>query len=289
MDGDKPKDVVFVDAYNLMYRAYHGNNADLRNSEGLPTNAIYTISTMLMGLRKKFDDIAYALAVFDGGGNFRTDLDADYKANRKPMPDDLKAQAPYVKEVFEILGWPIYQAEGVEADDVIGTLALRAAKKGFNSYVVSGDKDFRQIVGENLHIVDTMNDILYTPEKVMEKMGVGPENVRAYLALVGDSSDNVAGVEKCGPKTAAKWLAEYGDLDGLIAAKDSISGKIGEYLRSAISSGQLAKSYDLVTLRTDLDVSLTAKQLKLRDRDETKWTEFCGRMGFRSLSARSAP
>src|SRR5690606_31234760 len=139
-------------------------------------------------------------AVFDGGGNFRTEIDENYKANRSEMPENLKLQMPYIKEMFEILGWPIYQAEDVEADDVIGTLAKRSSKAGFDTFIISGDKDFRQIVAENLNVWDKMYNILYTPEKVKEVMDIEPKNVVAYLALMGDGVDNVIGVEKVGKK-----------------------------------------------------------------------------------------
>lgn len=283
------QDVVFIDAYNLIYRAYHGNQSKLTNSEGLPTNAIYTVTSMLLKLRNQFSNIAYALAVFDGGGNFRKELDEDYKANRKPMPDDLKAQMPYIKELFEILGWSVMQAENVEADDVIGTLAVRSAQKGFNTYIVSGDKDFRQIVTPNLNVIDTMHDVCYDPIKVKEKMGVGPENVVAWLALVGDASDNVKGVDKVGPGTATKLLETYGNLQGIIDHKDEVKGKVGEYLREAINNGQLAKSVELVTLKTDLEIHITKKDVRVNDRDEVRWLAFCEKMNFKTFARNPKP
>lgn len=283
------QDVVFIDAYNLIYRAYHGNQSKLTNSEGIPTNAIYTVTSMLLKLRNQFSNIAYALAVFDGGGNFRKELDEEYKANRKPMPDDLKTQMPYIKELFEILGWSVMQAENVEADDVIGTLAVRSAQKGFNTYIVSGDKDFRQIVRPNLNVIDTMYDVCYDPIKVKEKMGVGPENVVAWLALVGDSSDNVKGVDKVGPGTATKLLETYGNLQGIIDHKDEVKGKVGEYLREAINNGQLAKSVELVTLKTDLEIHITKKDVRVNDRDEVRWLAFCEKMNFKTFARNPKP
>lgn len=283
------QDVVFIDAYNLIYRAYHGNQSKLTNSEGLPTNAIYTVTSMLLKLRNQFSNIAYALAVFDGGGNFRKELDEEYKANRKPMPDDLKAQMPYIKELFEILGWSVMQAENVEADDVIGTLAVRSAQKGFNTYIVSGDKDFRQIVTPNLNVIDTMHDVCYDPIKVKEKMGVGPENVVAWLALVGDASDNVKGVDKVGPGTATKLLETYGNLQGIIDHKDEVKGKVGEYLREAINNGQLAKSVELVTLKTNLEIHITKKDVRVNDRDEVRWLAFCEKMNFKTFARNPKP
>lgn len=284
MDNTK-KDVVFVDAYNLIYRAFHGNQSNMANEEGLPTNAIYTVVKMLQKLPKQFNDLAYCVAVFDGGGNFRKELDEEYKANRKPMPEELKQQMPYIKQAFEILGWPTMQAQDVEADDVIGSLAQRSSKAGFNTYIVSGDKDFRQIVAENLHVWDTMQDICYDPVTVKEKMGIGPENVVSYLALLGDSSDNISGVDKIGKTTAAKLLNEYGDMEGIRANQDKLKGKAGENMRAAFSSGLIDKNIKLITLKADIDVSITVKDVKMKPVDVQNWVQFCQKMNFKSFLA----
>lgn len=281
------KDVVFVDAYNLIYRAFHGNQSNLTNANGLPTNAIFTTVKMLQKIPKNFNNLAYCVAVFDGGKNFREELDENYKANRKPMPEELRAQMPYIKLAFDILGWPTIQAENVEADDVIGTLANRAAKAGFNTYIISGDKDFRQIVKDNLFVWDTMQDIVYDPETVKEKMGVEPKNVVPFLAMLGDTSDNVIGIDKVGKGTAAKLLNEYGSLEGIIENKDSIKGKVGENLREAISNGQLQKNIELITLKLDLDINYTSKQLRLKEVDGKRFYDFCMEMNFKSLIANS--
>lgn len=282
---DDAKDVVFVDAYNLIYRAYHGNQNKLTNEAGIPTNAILTVARMLLKLPERFPNLIFAAAVFDGGGgtNFRKELDENYKANRKEMPDDLKIQMPYIKRVFELLGWPILQAPDVEADDVIATLAKRSAKKGFNTYIVSGDKDFRQLVTDNLHILDTMYNVCYDVETVKEKMGVYPDNVAAYLALVGDDSDNVPGVPKVGKGTAPKLLDQYGNLQGVIDNKDKISGKVGENLREYIENGQLLKSLELVTVKDQLDIKITTKDVTLKEVDVTMWNEFCTELNMKSL------
>ena len=281
------RDVVFIDAYNLIYRAYHGNPAKLTNKEGLPTTAIYTTIKMLQNLPEKFNDIAYCVAVFDGGGNFRTEIDAEYKANRKPMPEDLVQQMPHIKEAFEILGWPTFQAQGVEADDVIGALAKRAANKGFNTYIVSGDKDFRVLVDDNLHILDTMQDICYDPHTVKEKMGIDSKNVTAYLALLGDGTDNIIGVDKIGTKTAAKLLNEYGDLDGIRANQDKVKGVAGENLRAAFANGQIDKNMQLATLKTDINVHITVKDVKMKPVNTQRWVEFCEKMNFQSFPKRA--
>lgn len=278
------KDVVFVDAYNLIYRAFHGNQMQLTNKDGLPTNAIYTVSKMLLNLPKNFNNLTYSLAVFDGGGNFREAIDDNYKANRKPMPDDLKIQMPHIKRAFEILGWPIYQAENVEADDVIGALALRSSEAGFNTFIISGDKDFRQIVKDNLRVWDTMQDIIYDPNKVYEKMAVYPENVVAYLALLGDSSDNIKGVEKVGKGTAAKLLNLYGNMEGIKNNVENISGKVGLNLKEAFVNGQIDKNIELITLKTNLDIEFTSKQLSKKEVDSELWSSFCEDMNFKSLT-----
>jgi DNA polymerase-1 len=282
---NREKDVVFIDVYNLIYRAYHGNPVKLTNSEGIPTSALLTFTKMILKLKNQFHNLEHIVAVFDGGGgnNFRKELDAEYKANRKPMPDDLKIQMPYIKEMLEILGFPMLQAVDVEADDLIGTLAVRAAAKGFNTYIVSCDKDFRQIVTDNLQVLDTMADICYNPAKVMEKMGVYPENVPAWLALVGDGVDNVEGVKGIAKGTAPKLLATYGDLPGLIANKDQVKGKIGENLREAIENGQLLRSLELVILKTDVDVKITRKDITMRPVDDARWLDFCNKMEFKTF------
>jgi DNA polymerase I len=285
MDNTK-RDVVFVDAYNLIYRAFHGNQSSMTNEEGVPTNALFTVAKMLQNLPKQFNDIAYCVAVFDGGGNFRTELDENYKANRKPMPENLQLQMPYMKELFDILGWPVIQAENVEADDVIGTLAIRSAKAQYNTYVVSGDKDFRQIATENLHVLDTMQDICYDPATIKEKMLISPENVVSYLALLGDGVDNVIGVEKIGKGTAAKLLNTYGDMDGIRSNQDKVKGVAGENLRAAFANGQIDKNIELITLKTDLDIKITVKDVRIKPIDPTRWVDFCTKMNFKSFLAK---
>ena len=287
MDNSKG-DVVFIDSYNLIYRAFHGNQTNLTNQEGLPTNAIYTTVNMLQKIPKQINNLTYCCAVFDGGKNFREELDENYKANRKPMPEELKIQMPYIKEAFDILGWPMIQADGVEADDVIGTLAKRSAKAGFNTYIYSGDKDFRQIVTDNLHVIDTMQDIAYDTATVFEKMGVYPENVVAYLALLGDSSDNVIGVDKVGKGTASKLLTEFGSIHGIKENQHLIKGKVGENIRAAFSNGQIDKNLELITLKTDLDIAYTSKQLTLKEVDGQRWYDFCVKMNFKRFLANQA-
>ena len=278
------KDVVLVDAYNLIYRAYHGTKSPMKAPDGMPTNALFTVIKMLQKLPQSFSNLEFCLAVFDGSGNnFRKELDENYKAHRKPMPDDLKVQMPFIEEAFRILGWPIFKADGVEADDVIGTMAVRAANKGYSTYIVSGDKDFRAIVKENLNIIDTMNDICYDPEKVKEKMGVSPDKVVEYLALVGDGADNVIGVDKVGPTTAAKWLNEFGSMDGIKNNLDKLKGVAADNLKKAIESGQIDKNLQLITMKLDVDIQLKAKDLRLKERNDEEFIKFCEKMNFMSL------
>lgn len=287
VNKDEPKDVVLVDIYNLIYRAYHGNMSNLKAPDGTPTAALFTVIKMLKKLPQQFSNLEFSLAVFDGGGNFRKDLDAEYKSNRKPMPDDLKVQMPLIKEAMKLMGWPMHQAEGVEADDVMSTLAVRAASKGYKVYIVSGDKDFRQIVGENINVIDTMQDILYDRNKVIEKMGVPPEQVRDYLALCGDGADNVKGVDKAGPKTVVKWLTQYGDIDGIIAHKDEIKGVVGENLRKEIDNGNLLLWRQLVTVKPDVEIQLKRSELTMQPEDSDGLQEFYKRMDFKSMMKKS--
>lgn len=279
------QDVVFVDAYNLIYRAFYGNMSNLKNDDGVPTNAIFTFIKMIEKLPASFTNFKYSLVVFDGGSNFRKDLDENYKAQRKEMPEDLKVQMPYIREALDILGWKVLETRDidVEADDAIGTLAKRAAKVGYKTYIVSGDKDFRQLINENLNIIDTMRDICYDREVLMEKMGITPENVIGYLALLGDSADNIEGVEKVGEKTAVKLLNEYGDIEGIRDNQDKIKGVVGENIRKAFESGKIDKNLMMVKIKDDVELNLKKKDITKVERDEERWIDFCKRMNFKSF------
>lgn len=283
--GDLEKgDVILLDCYNLMYRAYHGTEP-LSAPDGTPTHAVYTMLRILLSIEKKHgkDNIRFGFAVFDGGGNnFRKELDADYKAGRKEMPDDLKPQLPLIKDLCEILGWKVNMPEGVEADDWIGAVATRSSKK-FKTYIYSSDKDFYALVDENLNIVDGKSKMQYGRKEVFEKLGVYPENVVGYLSLMGDGVDNIIGVEKCGPKTAAKWLTEYGDIDGVISNADKIKGVAGENLRVSIESGQLEKNRQLVQMKLDLDIKVTVKESRKDPIDQKRLEDFCRNLGFNSF------
>ena len=252
------KTLVLVDGSSYLYRAYHAM-PDLRAVPGDPsspaTGAIRGMINMMQALRK--DVVAdYAVCVFDTSGpTFRDTMYDQYKATRSPMPDDLRSQIEPIHRVVDLLGWKVVAVPGVEADDVIATLAHMAAEQGMDVIVSSGDKDLSQLVNERITIIDTMNGKRRDVAGVTAEFGVPPELMIDYQALIGDTVDNVPGVTKVGPKTAAKWLAEYGTLDGLIANADAIKGVAGNNLREAIASGQLALSRQLVTMKTDCELA----------------------------------
>jgi len=255
--------LVLIDGSSYLYRAFHAL-PPLTNSAGEPTGALFGVVNMLRATLKEKPD--YAAFVQDAPGpTFRDDLYAQYKANRAPMPDDLRAQVEPMLAIVGALGFPILRVDGVEADDVIGTLATRAIAAGIDVTVSTGDKDFAQLVVPGIRLVNTMTNTTLDEVSIVEKFGVRPDQIVDYLALMGDSVDNIPGVEKCGPKTAAKWLAEYGSLDGVIANADKVGGKIGENLRKALP--QLPLSRQLATIRTDVPLERAPNELHLVDRD----------------------
>ena len=251
----KPKTLVLVDGSSYLYRAYHAM-PDLRAVPGDPhspaTGAIRGMVNMMQALSKQVQ-ADYAACVFDASGpTFRDALYPQYKAQRAPMPDDLRAQIAPIHEVVRLLGWPVLAITGVEADDVIGTLAVAAARQGIEVIVSSGDKDLSQLVNEHITIIDTMNGKKRDVAGVTAEFGVPPALMVDFQALVGDTVDNVPGVPKVGPKTAAKWLMEYGSLDALVARAGEIKGVVGENLRGALS--WLPTARQLVTIKTDCDL-----------------------------------
>ncbi|WP_370679675.1 DNA polymerase I [Comamonas sp. GB3 AK4-5] len=252
------KTLVLVDGSSYLYRAYHAM-PDLRAIPGDPaspaTGAIRGMVNMMQALRKDVQ-ADYAVCVFDASGpTFRDSMYSEYKATRSPMPDDLREQIAPIHEVVRLLGWKVVAVPGVEADDVIATLAQMAAGQGIDVIVSSGDKDLSQLVNERVTIIDTMNGKKRDVAGVTTEFGVPPALMIDYQALVGDTVDNVPGVSKVGPKTAAKWLEEHGTLDNLIAHAADIKGVAGQNLRDAIASGQLALSRQLVTMKTDCDLA----------------------------------
>lgn len=247
------KTLLLVDGSSYLYRAFYALT-HLTAPDGMPTNAIYGVLKMLNKLRDETPH-DYCACVFDAKGkNFRHALFPDYKATRPPMPDALRPQAEILPELVQLMGWNVLKINDVEADDVIGTLAVQAAAQGMNVIISTGDKDMAQLVNTQITLVNTMKNETLNPAGVLEKFGVRPNQIRDFLALMGDKVDNVPGIEKCGEKTAAKWLAEFGSLDEIMRRADEFKGKIGENLRAALP--QLPLSYELVTIKTDVDLSV---------------------------------
>lgn len=275
--------LLLVDGSSYLYRAYHAM-AQLTAPDGAPTGALYGVLNMLRRLRSDYVH-DYCAVVFDAKGkNFRHEMFPDYKATRPPMPDDLRPQAEALPDLVRLMGWPVLVIPQVEADDVIGTLAKMASEAGWNVVVSTGDKDMAQLVNERVTLVNTMSGETLDIEGVKEKFGVRPDQIRDYLALMGDKVDNVPGVEKCGPKTAVKWLEAYGSLAGVMEHAAEIKGKVGENLQAALP--QLPLSYDLVTIKTDVDLhSELSDGLESLRRTSPKWPQLAvdfKRWGFRT-------
>ena len=256
---------------------------DLRNSQGEPTGAIYGMINMLRRARQEFPTTHIA-CVFDAKGKtFRDDLYPEYKAHRSPMPEDLVKQIEPIHEVIKALGWPIVMVSGVEADDVIGTLARQATEAGWNTIISTGDKDLAQLVNDNVSLVNTMTNETLDSQGVLNKFGVPPERIVDYLTITGDTVDNVPGVKKAGPKTAVKWLSEYGNLDTLVENADKIKGVVGDNLREALD--WLPQARELLTVKIDCDLtghveSLT--ELAVSHEDSVALKELFTKYGFRT-------
>ncbi len=274
--------LLLVDGSSYLYRAFHAM-PDLRNSHGEPTGAIYGVLNMLRRLDSdhKASDVAYKACVFDAKGKtFRDDWYPQYKAQRPPMPDDLAAQIAPIHAGVAACGWPILCVDGVEADDVIGTLATRAAAQGIDVVISTGDKDLAQLVAPRVTLVNTMSNEVLDEAGVLAKFGVAPERIVDYLALIGDAVDNVPGVAKVGPKTAQKWLAQYGSLDGIVAAAGDIGGVVGENLRRALDFLPLGRR--LVTVRCDVELPCALADLAPRAADSDTLLELFTRYEMRS-------
>ena len=271
--------LVLVDGSSYLYRAFHAL-PPLSNSKGEPTGAIYGVANMLRRIPAEYAT-ENVVVVFDAKGpTFRDELFKEYKAHRPPMPDELRAQVEPLNELVAALGFPILRISGVEADDVIGTLALRAIEQGREVVISTGDKDMAQLVRPGITLVNTMTSKVMDRDGVREKFGIWPEQVIDYLALVGDTSDNIPGVPKVGPKTAAKWLNEYGTLDEIIAHADEIKGKVGESLRENLE--QLALSKELATIRCDVELDVAAEDLRMKPQDVNALREMFTRFEFRA-------
>ena len=293
-EGRQPV-LLLVDGSSYLYRAFHAM-PDLRvnpaDPASQPTGAIRGMVNMLGSLRREWPQAAFAACVFDAPGpTFRDEIYPEYKAHRNPMPDDLRSQIAPIHEVVRLLGWPVLTVPQVEADDVIGTLARVAAGRGLQVVISSGDKDLAQLVGPQVSIIDTMNGKRRDEAGVLAEFGVRADQMLDFQTLVGDAVDNVPGVAKVGPKTAAKWLAEFGSLDAILAHADQIKGAAGENLRRALD--WLPTGRRLLQIRTDCDLhehvpglpDLAA--LAAKEADEAALVQFYARYGFKSLAGKA--
>ena len=276
------KDRVFIiDGSSYLYRAYHAM-PPLSTSKGQPTGAIKGVTNMLMTLKKDSEG-SPIIVVFDAKGKtFRSEIYKEYKANRPPMPDDLREQLEPLKEICKAIGFPLIEIPGVEADDVIATLVNKAKEKKFKAVVSSLDKDLMQLVEDpNITIMNTMKHQIFTEAKVFEKFGVQPNQIRDMLALVGDSSDNIPGVPKVGQKTAAKWLNEYKNLDGIKDNAESIKGVVGENLRNSLAD--LERNVELVSLKYDVELGVGFDSLLQLNPDQERLDELFAELEFKAL------
>ncbi len=271
--------LYLVDGSSYLYRAYHAL-PNLTNSAGEPTGALLGVANMLRRLLKDADS-GNIVVVFDAKGpTFRHEIYDQYKANRPPMPYELIQQIEPIHEVVRLLGLPLVQVSGVEADDVIGTLAARATAEKMDCVISTGDKDMAQLVNEHVSLINTMTNIHMDSDGVVQKFGVKPTQIVDFLALTGDKADNIPGVQKCGPKTAAKWLNEWQNLEGVMANAQDMKGKIGEYLRDALET--LPLSQDLATIRKELDLEQSVTDFGREEVDEPALRAFLQHYEFNS-------
>ena len=273
------KKLVLVDGSSYLYRAYHAM-PDLTTSSGETTGAIYGVINMLRRQLKEHPS-DYLVVVFDAPGKtFRDDIYPDYKSNRPPMPDDLRAQIAPTHDVIQAMGIPLLSVAAVEADDVIGTLSTTASAMSIDTDIMSGDKDLAQLVGKRVRLIDSMKGKTYDTAGIKGRFGVGPEQIVDYLTLVGDAVDNVPGVPKVGPKTATRWLETYRTLDNLVAHAEDIKGKVGDNLRQFLE--QLPVSRQLVTIKTDVELDVTPKDLIQSTPDEDRLRALFSRLEFKT-------
>jgi len=278
------KTLLLVDGSSYLYRAFHAL-PDLRSQDGHPTGAMHGMVNMLRRLRADFP-AAYIACVFDAKGKtFRDDMYPEYKATRASMPSDLSLQIEPIHEAVRAMGWPILMVDGVEADDVIGTLSVEAEKHGMEVIISTGDKDLAQLVTSKVTLINTMTNEKLDEAGVVAKFGVPPNRIIDYLTLIGDTVDNVPGVPKCGPKTAVKWLAQYDSLDGIIANADKITGAVGENLRNTLE--WLPKGRELITVKTDCNLTKhmmsISESLVAKDEDRERLLAFFTQYGFKTL------
>ncbi len=277
--AEKDPPVILVDGSSYLFRAFHAL-PPLTNSKGQPTGAVYGVINMLRKLREEYQP-EYMAVVFDAKGKtFRHDIYKEYKAHRPPMPDELKTQIEPLHQLVKALGFPLISVEGVEADDVIGTLASNATQQKKEMLISTGDKDLAQLVSPHVTLINTMNNEVLDEAGVEGKFEVPPARIIDYLTLVGDTSDNIPGVPKVGPKTAVKWLKQYDSLDNLLQHKEEVSGKIGDNLRNSVDD--LPMSRDLVTIRCNLDLGLDLADLKMQQPDNESLHDMYVDLEFRT-------
>ena len=273
------KTLLLIDGSSYLYRAFHAM-PDFRNKTGFPTGVIYGVLNMLQNTHKKYES-SYSVCVFDAKGKtFRNDIYSEYKANRPKMPDDLSIQIAPLHKAIKAMGWPIYIKEGVEADDVIGTLAKKANEENISVTISTGDKDLAQLVNNKTALVNTMTNEYLDIKGVKSKFGVGPDLIIDYLTIIGDKADNIPGVEKVGPKTALKWLNEFNSLDNIIKNSEKISGAVGENLKSALDWLPIAK--DLISIRSELDIEVSWDQFKKSPEDKNALKKMYQEFNFSS-------
>ena len=273
---------ILVDGSSYLFRAYHAM-PEMSNSKREPTGTIYGVINMMRRLLKDYNPEHLAV-VFDAKGKtFRNDMYKEYKANRPPMPDDLRDQIEPIHNIIKAMGLPLVCVSGVEADDVIGTLSEQATALGIDTIISTGDKDMAQLVNKHVSLVNTMTDVNMNIDGVKEKFGVAPERIIDYLALIGDTADNVPGVPKVGPKTAVKWLELYDSLDGIMKNAEEITGKVGENLRNFMS--ELPLSRDLVTIKCDVELDGDPKTLKRENPDYAALSELFSHYEFKTWLA----
>jgi DNA polymerase-1 len=286
MNQEKQKKLVLVDGSSYLFRAYHGL-PKLESPTRHPTGAIYGVLNMLRKLIKDEQPDRVAV-VFDAKGKtFRNDIYPDYKANRPPMPDDLRVQIEPLHEIIKAQGLPLISIEGVEADDVIGTMSCQATEQGYQVLISTGDKDMAQLVNANVRLINTMNNHFMDEVAVVDKFQVRADQIIDYLALMGDSSDNIPGVPKVGPKTAAKWIGEYGNLNGVMGHAEEIKGKVGENLRESLHF--LPMSYQLATIKLDCDTGVAIDELQQREGDQAALAAYYREYGFTRWYEDSGP
>ena len=272
--------VILIDGSSYVYRAYHAL-PPLTTSTGHPTGAVRGVTTMVMRILEDHPNSPIGM-IFDAkGGTFRHEMYEEYKANRPPMPDDLRPQIQPIYDIVEALGIKIFVVDNVEADDVIGTLAKEAEEKGIPTVISTGDKDLAQLVTKNIKLVNTMTNEVLDQKGVKKKFGVLPDQIIDYLALVGDTSDNIPGVNKVGPKTAVNWLSKYGTVESIIEKSDEISGKVGEYLREGIE--QLKLSQQLTTIKKDVPLDFGIEDLAVNDINQDKLHKLFSEFEFKTL------